>query len=184
MIFIWRINHFVVHLWNYSLWSLWRYEGTSSLLDICVPVQCELASKVQITQMPSLTIWACVIGCVLWMTTQAMLRAIGIGNSRSLPLAAALNWVLKDGLGRLCRCIYTASLASSFDTNLKVYLSNIKQQGIVCATHLIKLILLIFYDKNSVLSFAKWCLYIFYKNVDLYARKIAIFKARLSQETM
>uniref|UniRef100_M0ZSM4 mRNA, clone: rafl24-09-C04 n=1 Tax=Solanum tuberosum TaxID=4113 RepID=M0ZSM4_SOLTU len=48
-----------------------------------------------------------------------MLRAIGIGNSHSLPLAAALNWVLKDGLGRLCRCIYTASLASSFDTNLK-----------------------------------------------------------------
>lgn len=53
------------------------------------------------------------------LATQAMLRAIGIGNSRSLPLAAALNWVLKDGLGRLCRCIYTASLASSFDTNLK-----------------------------------------------------------------
>uniref|UniRef100_M0ZSM8 mRNA, clone: rafl24-09-C04 n=1 Tax=Solanum tuberosum TaxID=4113 RepID=M0ZSM8_SOLTU len=53
------------------------------------------------------------------LATQAMLRAIGIGNSHSLPLAAALNWVLKDGLGRLCRCIYTASLASSFDTNLK-----------------------------------------------------------------
>ncbi|XP_016502003.2 protein root UVB sensitive 4 [Nicotiana tabacum] len=51
--------------------------------------------------------------------TQAMLRAIGIGNSRSFQSAAALNWVLKDGLGRLSRCIYTASLASSFDTNLK-----------------------------------------------------------------
>ncbi|RVX08709.1 Protein root UVB sensitive 4 [Vitis vinifera] len=50
---------------------------------------------------------------------EAMFRAIGIGYSRSLPSAAALNWVLKDGLGRLCRCIYTASLASAFDTNLK-----------------------------------------------------------------
>ncbi|KAK2981014.1 hypothetical protein RJ640_012173 [Escallonia rubra] len=49
----------------------------------------------------------------------AMFRAIGIGYSRSLPSAAALNWVLKDGLGRLSRCIYTASLASAFDTNLK-----------------------------------------------------------------
>lgn len=49
-----------------------------------------------------------------------MFRAIGIGYSRSLPSAAALNWVLKDGLGRLSRCIYTASLASAFDTNLKV----------------------------------------------------------------
>lgn len=51
-----------------------------------------------------------------------MFRAIGIGYSRSLPSAAALNWVLKDGLGRLCRCIYTARLASAFDTNLKVHL--------------------------------------------------------------
>ncbi|KAJ0096884.1 hypothetical protein Patl1_28809 [Pistacia atlantica] len=53
------------------------------------------------------------------LATQAMFRAIGIGYSRSLPAAAALNWVLKDGLGRFCRCIYTASLASAFDTNLK-----------------------------------------------------------------
>ncbi|PIN19596.1 hypothetical protein CDL12_07721 [Handroanthus impetiginosus] len=53
------------------------------------------------------------------LATQAMFRAIGIGYSRSLPSAAAVNWVLKDGLGRLSRCIYTASLASAFDTNLK-----------------------------------------------------------------
>ncbi|XP_072982464.1 protein root UVB sensitive 4 isoform X1 [Typha latifolia] len=53
------------------------------------------------------------------LATQAMFRAIGIGYSRSLASAAALNWVLKDGLGRLSRCIYTASLGSAFDTNLK-----------------------------------------------------------------
>ncbi|OMO56763.1 hypothetical protein CCACVL1_26272 [Corchorus capsularis] len=53
------------------------------------------------------------------LATQAMFRAIGIGYSRAFPSAAALNWVLKDGLGRLSRCIYTASLASAFDTNLK-----------------------------------------------------------------
>ncbi|ONH96662.1 hypothetical protein PRUPE_7G144300 [Prunus persica] len=53
------------------------------------------------------------------LATQAMFRAIGIGYSRSLPAAAALNWLLKEGLGRLSRCIYTASLASAFDTNLK-----------------------------------------------------------------
>ena len=49
-----------------------------------------------------------------------MFRAIGIGYASSLPSAAALSWVLKDGLGRLSRCVYTASLASAFDTNLKV----------------------------------------------------------------
>ncbi|XP_022751320.1 protein root UVB sensitive 4 isoform X2 [Durio zibethinus] len=53
------------------------------------------------------------------LATQAMFRAMGIGHSHSLPSAAAFNWVLKDGLGRLSRCIYTASLASAFDTNLK-----------------------------------------------------------------
>ncbi|WOH14433.1 hypothetical protein DCAR_0933952 [Daucus carota subsp. sativus] len=54
-----------------------------------------------------------------------MFRAIGIGYAHSLPSAAALNWVLKDGLGRLSRCIYTACLASVFDTNLKVYLEHL-----------------------------------------------------------
>lgn len=59
-----------------------------------------------------------------------MFRAIGIGFSRSLPAAAALNWILKDGLGRLSRCIYTASLASAFDTNLKVSLLLLLWNGI------------------------------------------------------
>lgn len=53
------------------------------------------------------------------LATQAMFRAIGVGYARSLPSAAALNWVLKDGLGRLSRCIYTACVGSAFDTNLK-----------------------------------------------------------------
>ncbi|KAA0045852.1 protein root UVB sensitive 4 [Cucumis melo var. makuwa] len=53
------------------------------------------------------------------IATQAMFRAIGVGHSRSLASAAALNWVLKDGLGRLSRCLFTASIASAFDTNLK-----------------------------------------------------------------
>ncbi|KAK2375305.1 protein root UVB sensitive [Trifolium repens] len=57
--------------------------------------------------------------CRIGANVKAMFTAIGVGYSSSLPSAAALNWVLKDGLGRLSRCIYTASLASAFDTNLK-----------------------------------------------------------------
>ncbi|GAB2282543.1 Protein root UVB sensitive 4 [Dionaea muscipula] len=53
------------------------------------------------------------------LATQAMFGAIGVGYARSLPAAAAMKWVLKDGLGRLSRCIYTASVGSAFDTNLK-----------------------------------------------------------------
>ncbi|KAI8525801.1 hypothetical protein RHMOL_Rhmol13G0258500 [Rhododendron molle] len=48
---------------------------------------------------------------------------IGANNEVFIAISnydvAALNWVLKDGLGRLSRCIYTASLASALDTNLK-----------------------------------------------------------------
>ncbi|WJX67759.1 hypothetical protein P8452_52198 [Trifolium repens] len=58
--------------------------------------------------------------CRIGANVKAMFTAIGVGYSSSLPSAAALNWVLKDGLGRLSRCIYTASLPSAFDTNLKI----------------------------------------------------------------
>ncbi|KAH9554304.1 hypothetical protein CY35_08G057600 [Sphagnum magellanicum] len=51
--------------------------------------------------------------------TQAMLHALGVGGKRGLPSAAALNWVLKDGLGRLGRLIYAAGLGRTFDCNLK-----------------------------------------------------------------
>ncbi|KAL2603170.1 hypothetical protein R1flu_017177 [Riccia fluitans] len=51
--------------------------------------------------------------------TQAMLQAIGIGARRALPAAAGLNWVLKDGLGRLGRFAYSGALGSTFDSNLK-----------------------------------------------------------------
>ncbi|KAL4425099.1 hypothetical protein ABPG77_010413 [Micractinium sp. CCAP 211/92] len=33
--------------------------------------------------------------------TQSLLQAVGVGAKRSLPAAATINWVLKDGLGRL-----------------------------------------------------------------------------------
>jgi hypothetical protein len=49
-----------------------------------------------------------------------MLHALGVGGKRGLPSAAALNWVLKDGLGRLGRLIYAAGLGRTFDCNLKV----------------------------------------------------------------
>ncbi|GMY11647.1 Cytochrome P450 82A3 [Fagus crenata] len=47
------------------------------------------------------------------LATQAMLRAIGIGYSRSLPSAAALNWVLGFSLPREMRKIVTIELLSN-----------------------------------------------------------------------
>jgi len=53
------------------------------------------------------------------MSTQAMLTAIGVGSSRAVPAAAALNWVLKDGLGKMGKLAVTAAFGRAFDSDLK-----------------------------------------------------------------
>ena len=52
--------------------------------------------------------------------TQSLLSAVGIGAQRALPAAAAINWVLKDGLGRLGRLGVAAAFGQSFDADVKV----------------------------------------------------------------
>ncbi|XP_024392220.1 protein root UVB sensitive 4 isoform X1 [Physcomitrium patens] len=51
--------------------------------------------------------------------TQAMLWAVGVGAKRRLPAAAALNWVMKDGVGRLGKLLFTANFGRTFDSDLK-----------------------------------------------------------------
>lgn len=51
---------------------------------------------------------------------QSLLAAVGVGAQRTLPTAAAINWVLKDGLGRLGRLSVATSFGQSFDSDLKV----------------------------------------------------------------
>ena len=53
------------------------------------------------------------------MSTQALLRAVGVGARASLPAAAATNWVLKDGLGRLGKLAVVGGLGKHFDGDLK-----------------------------------------------------------------
>ena len=52
-------------------------------------------------------------------STQQMLHAIGLGAQRSLPTAAALNWVLKDGLGRLGKLLVATQFGRTFDADVK-----------------------------------------------------------------
>ncbi|CAI9276848.1 unnamed protein product [Lactuca saligna] len=91
---------------------------TSTLLPVIIR-QSDGVSRYFWDGFCEVAVWVVFSSALQVLATQAMFRAIGIGYARSLPSAAALNWVLKDGLGRLSRCIYTASLASAFDTNLK-----------------------------------------------------------------
>ncbi len=51
--------------------------------------------------------------------TQSLLLAVGVGAKRTLPAAAAINWVLKDGLGRLGRLSVATRFGESFDSDLK-----------------------------------------------------------------
>lgn len=53
---------------------------------------------------------------------QSLLQAVGVGAKRSLPAAATINWVLKDGLGRLGRLTVATRFGESFDSDLKVCL--------------------------------------------------------------
>ena len=53
------------------------------------------------------------------LSTQSMLQAVGVGAKRSLPAAAAVNWVLKDGLGRLGKLATSAQFSQAFDSELK-----------------------------------------------------------------
>ena len=51
--------------------------------------------------------------------TQALLAAVGVGASRSLPAAAGINWLLKDGLGRVGRLGVAARFGEAFDADIK-----------------------------------------------------------------
>ena len=55
------------------------------------------------------------------LSTQSLLRAVGLSARTALPAAAATNWVLKDGLGRLGKLVVVGGLGKHFDGDLKHY---------------------------------------------------------------
>lgn len=53
--------------------------------------------------------------------TRALLRAIGVGSVAATGGSAALNWVLKDGLGRLGAIAAASLIGNRFDNDAKSY---------------------------------------------------------------
>mmetsp|Transcript_12 Transcript_12/g.12 ORF Transcript_12/g.12 Transcript_12/m.12 type:complete len:450 (+) Transcript_12:298-1647(+) len=60
------------------------------------------------------------------LSTHSLLLAVGVGSSTSAPAAAALNWVMKDGVGQLGGILFASNigtghslLGSSFDSDPK-----------------------------------------------------------------
>ena len=56
----------------------------------------------------------------MMFATQSLLYALGIGASKSLPAGAAINWMVKEGLGKLARMTIATSFAQNFDSQVKV----------------------------------------------------------------
>ncbi len=55
------------------------------------------------------------------LSTQAMLLAVGIGQPGALPMAAVINWLLKDGLGHLGSILVGTKINTKFDSDPKRY---------------------------------------------------------------
>mmetsp|Transcript_14178 Transcript_14178/g.57097 ORF Transcript_14178/g.57097 Transcript_14178/m.57097 type:complete len:393 (-) Transcript_14178:3218-4396(-) len=57
-------------------------------------------------------------GCVGVFSTQGLLLAVGVGRQSSAPLAAALQWVIRDGVGRAGRMLFS-QIGTGFDAETK-----------------------------------------------------------------
>ncbi|KAG1673256.1 hypothetical protein FOA52_002536 [Chlamydomonas sp. UWO 241] len=53
------------------------------------------------------------------LSTQSMLMALGLGAKKSIAAGAAINWLLKDGVGRIARMTVATNFCQSFDSDLK-----------------------------------------------------------------
>jgi hypothetical protein len=51
--------------------------------------------------------------------TQSLLMGLGLKSARSLGLSAALNWVLKDALGKIVRMAWASKMGRKFDSDAK-----------------------------------------------------------------
>lgn len=71
----------------------------------------------------------------MMFATQSLLYALGIGATRSVAASAAVNWMLKEGLGKLARMGVATSYASNFDSDLKVRPALAKTRRAWCMPH-------------------------------------------------
>ncbi|GAX80844.1 hypothetical protein CEUSTIGMA_g8279.t1 [Chlamydomonas eustigma] len=53
------------------------------------------------------------------LSTQSMLLALGLGAKKTIAASAVINWLLKDGVGRIARMTVATNLCQSFDSELK-----------------------------------------------------------------
>lgn len=52
------------------------------------------------------------------LSTQTLLLAVGVGSSATAPMAAAINWVMKDGIGQLGGILFASKLGSAANSSI------------------------------------------------------------------
>eukprot|EP00039_Didymoeca_costata_P001315 m.51519 g.51519 ORF g.51519 m.51519 type:complete len:487 (+) comp10737_c0_seq6:160-1620(+) len=93
----------------------------SRIADIFLPVEWEVSVKPKFLQYSCWqTVQIAAGTCTGVLSMQALLYAVGLGSS-SVPLAGAINWVLKDGLGQLGGILCASFLGSKFNDDPKRY---------------------------------------------------------------
>ncbi|WPT12251.1 Protein root UVB sensitive 4 [Picochlorum sp. SENEW3] len=90
-------------------------------------------------------------------STQSLLLAVGVGAKKTLPAAAGINWVLKDGLGRLGRLTVATRFGESFDSDLKRFrfASSLVYGGAVALDYLTPLMPAYFLPMAAVANIGK-----------------------------
>mgnify|MGYP003385599943 FL=1 len=53
------------------------------------------------------------------LSTKALLVGLGIGASSAAPMAGALNWIIKDGIGQIGGIAFASAVSDKFDENPK-----------------------------------------------------------------
>ena len=53
------------------------------------------------------------------LTTSALLKAAGVGEDAASPMAAALTWILRDGMGMFGSLVFSYFAGANFDVNVK-----------------------------------------------------------------
>ena len=52
------------------------------------------------------------------LSTQTLLLAVGVGSTSAAPMAAAINWVLKDGIGQFGGILFASRLGSAANSSI------------------------------------------------------------------
>ena len=55
------------------------------------------------------------------LSTQAMLKAVGVGNAKATATSALLTWVFQDGVGMIGRILFTWWYSQRLDIDLKTW---------------------------------------------------------------